>query len=132
MIPRVTGKCFLTSSTTRRSSAMGALDCLSHRGFEQLGRLAVLRRLVQMAGLQVGGIVRDRHERRVDLLALVHNVWAARMEAAPVRRTEQRRRLSGDLDEALEVGVQSRQRTEQAPRVRVERTPEELLDGRLL
>ena len=59
MIPRVTGKCFLRSSTTSSSSPVAStvrlratvmrLARLRHRPREQLRRLAVLRLLVEVA-----------------------------------------------------------------------------------
>ena len=58
----------------------------------------------------------------------VHHVRAARVEAAAARRVEQRRRLARDLHEPLDVDVEPRQRAEQAPRVRVLRPLEDLVD----
>src|SRR5215212_4711481 len=132
MIPRVTGKCFLTSSMTSRSSAMeNLLARLGHGRFEQLRGLPILRLLVQMTRLEVRRIVRDRRERGIDLLALVHHVRTAGMEAAAAGRAQKRRRLAGNLHEPLEVGVEPRERAEQAPGVGVVGPAEDLLDRRL-
>ena len=71
---------------------------------------------------------RGTGELRLRRAADVHHVRAARMEPAAARRVQQRRRLARDLDEALDVGVEPRQRAQQAPGVRVLRPLEELVD----
>ena len=76
------------------------------------------------------------HARRDELgqllLAAIEDIRAARVEPAAAGRRQQRRRLAGNLDEPVDVGLESRQRAEQAPRVRVQRMLEELVDRRLL
>ena len=102
-IPRVTGKCFLRSWTTSSSSPVSSsavccigtwlfVSCLKeddieltrprHHPRKELRRLAVLRLLVEVARLQVAGIVGDCGELRVHLLADRHHIRAARMEPA--------------------------------------------------
>src|SRR5262249_57562688 len=97
MMPRVTGKCFLTSLTTRRSSAISSsssravealLACLGHGDFEKLLGLPVLRLLVQVACLQMLRVVGNLNERRLDRPPLVHTVRAARVETAAARRAQ--------------------------------------------
>ena len=66
------------------------------------------------------------------LAADVHRELAARVERAARRRPQQRRRLAGDLLQALLDHVHPRQRAEQPPRVRHLRPVEELVDARAL
>ena len=84
--------------------------------------------LVEVAADAVVAAPRDGGELRLDLPADRHDVRAARVEAAALRRGEQRRRLAGDLHEPLDVLVEARQRAEQAPGVRVVRPLEEVVD----
>src|SRR5437588_1093309 len=127
MIPWVTGKCFFRSSTTR-SSWPATLRHLRERAGNHLGGLAILGRLVEMAGLEVQRVVADRFELGLGRLADLHHVRAARVEAAAPRRIQERGRLARDLYEPLDVGIQARQRAEQAPGVRVVRAAEDRLD----
>ena len=72
MIPRVTGKCFFRSSTTRSSAPEpvefvehGLVTAgLRHHPGEQLLGLAVLRLVVEVTGLEMVGVVRDRQRAR--------------------------------------------------------------------
>ena len=127
-IPRVIGKCFFRSSTTRSSFPFAAVlttTCSGGEHRDELRRLARLRRLVEVAGLLVQRVAADGHELRVLLPADRHRERAARVEAASRRRVQERRRLAGDLVQALEVRVEPRQRAHQAPRVGVARLVED-------
>src|SRR5438876_4834877 len=128
MIPRVTGKYFFRSSTTRRSSPATALRGLCHHPGQQLRGFAVLRLLVEMAGVQVVRIVATDPQLRVLLLADVHHVGAARMEPAALGRVEERRRRALNLDEPLDVGVEAGQRAKETPGVRMLGPREENVD----
>src|SRR5438309_10157294 len=113
MIPRVTGKYFWRSSTTRSSSPVSSscvwrsiacsgtatLRRLRHHAGEELSRLPVLGLFVQVTRLEVPRVVGNRRQRGVDLLADRHHIGAARMEAAARRRAQHRRRLALDLHE---------------------------------
>ena len=114
MIPRVTGKCFFRSSTTRSSSrrlplagraasAEPSLARLRHHAPGSFVRLAVLRLLVEVARAAGGSARRDRQRAAAPVLQTVDHVRAARMEPAAARRIEQRRRLARDLHEPLDV-----------------------------
>ena len=130
-MPRVTGKCLVRCSTLRSSSAIPTSASVANVGEDSLG-LAGLRRVVEEARLHVVGMHRGRHELGQLLLAAIEDVRAARVEPAAAGRRQQRRRRAGNLDEPVDVGLEARQRAEQAPRVRVQRMLEELVDRRLL
>src|SRR5262245_8610889 len=137
MMPRVTGKYFWRSSTTRSSLAISAsprrraasLARFRHRRRQHLLPLLVLRLLREVTGLQMPARVLRRRELRFLALADVHHEGAARVEPASGRRVQQRGRLAADLREALDVAVESRQRAEQPPGVRVLRPGEDLVHG---
>src|SRR6266511_5850866 len=153
-IPRVIGKCFLTSSTTRsslpsRGTAVSAgaatawaisgppgemrgcaLARLRH--FDQLLCLPVLRVFVEVACLEMRRIALRGEELRDRALAHVHDVRTARMEAATRGGPQQRRRLSRNLRQSLDVGLEPGQRPHEPPRIRVQWPREQVVDVRVL
>ena len=127
-IPRVIGKCFFRSSTTRSSFPFAAVlttrapavniatSFAASRAFVASSRWQACSCSVSLpAAMSCGSCcAADRHRER-----------AARVEAASRRRVQERRRLAGDLVQALEVRVEPRQRAHQAPRVGVARLVED-------
>src|SRR5438093_5667224 len=100
--------------TERRPGPSGGLGLREHSSRE-LGRLAVLHVLVEMAAVEVLDLTGRSCEVGLDLPADVHDVTAARMETTAGRKAplKQRRRLSRNLDEPFDVLVEPRQRAQE-------------------
>ena len=86
-------------------------------------------------GIEVAGVLPPRGHALQQIgsgRAAIEAVWAARLEAAALRRGEQRRRRARDRSEAAQAGpVDPRHGAQQAPGVRVLRVAEELRLRRL-
>ena len=152
-IPRVIGKCltrFLTS-TSGAPSALTGLPPGSSRWLPETGSgrassttrcrscadsspaarplpdaRAELGR--EQAGRLVSGVSGHRGQRRVDSLVVVEHVRAARVEVTARRPLDQARRPPRDRNELLVAGgVESRNRLQQTPGVRVLGREEDLL-----
>src|SRR6202011_6384257 len=105
------------SSGPRRRAARSYGRLRVHR-LVQVSSLALLGLVVEVAAVEVPGILRRGPQLGLLARADLHHVRAPRMETAAARRGQKRRRRAGNLHEPLDMGVETRQPSEEPPRAR--------------
>ena len=130
-IPRVTGKCFVRCSTLRSSSAIPYNASVANAA----RILSASRAFVASSrkhACTCSGCTGDGTSSGSSCLQRSKTYGQRGLKRQPRRRRQERRRRARNLDEPVDVGLEPRQRAEQAPRVRVQRMLEELVDRSLL